>query len=74
MVRRVTANLPAALLDDATRITGTGITETLIEGLQMLKRRRAATKAAALRGSIQLDIDTDTLRERSPETRGRRDA
>jgi hypothetical protein len=71
MVRRVTANLPAALLDDATRITGSGITETLIEGLQMLKRRRAATKAAALRGTILLDVNTDDLRERSAATRGR---
>jgi len=72
MVRRITANLPGDLLQEATTITGVGITETLVEGLQMLRRRRAFTKAAALRGKIHLDLNVDDARERSASTRGRR--
>jgi hypothetical protein len=43
--RRITANLPAALLDEAMRATGRGITETIVEGLERLKRADAYRKA-----------------------------
>ena len=71
MVKRITANLPTELLDEASKITGKGITETLTEGLMLIRGRRAFEKALALRGKIHLDLDMDELRERSPETRGR---
>jgi hypothetical protein len=71
MTKRITANLATGLLDEATKITGKGITETLTEGLLMIRRSRAFTKAQALRGKIQLDLDMDEIRERTPETRGR---
>ena len=63
-VRRVTANLPGDLLDDAMEVTGKGITETLVAGLQLVRRTRAYRKAMALRGKVQLDIDVDRSRER----------
>lgn len=63
--RRTTANLPVDLLEEATRITGKGITETLIEGLRLVKRSSAYEKAMALRGKIKLDIDLDEARERN---------
>jgi hypothetical protein len=62
--RRVTANLPAALLDHALSVTGMGITDTLVEGLEMVRRRGAATSARRLRGRLHLDIDLDASRER----------
>ena len=71
MVKRITANLPAKLLEEASRITGKGITETLTEGLMLIRRSSTYEKAMALRGKIILDIDIDESRERSPETRGR---
>jgi hypothetical protein len=71
MTKRITANLPAALLDEATAVSGKGITETLIAGLELVKRSRAFAKAQALRGKIHLDLDMDEIRERTPETRGR---
>lgn len=71
MVKRITANLPTALLDEASKITGKGITETLTEGLMLIRRSRTYEKAMALRGKIHLDIDVDESRERTPETRGR---
>ena len=64
-VRRVTANLPATLLKEACQVSGGGITETLVEGLTLVKRRAAAGKAAKLRGRLNLAIDLETSRERT---------
>ena len=63
-VRRITANLPGDLLDEAMEITGKGITETIIDGLEQVKRRRALARALPLRGKLRLDIDLDRSRER----------
>ncbi len=63
--RRVTANLPAELLDAAMDVTDKGITETLIEGLEQVRRRRFYEKLKQLKGKIHLNIDID-------ESRGRR--
>lgn len=64
-IRRITANLPEELLDSAMDVTGKGITETLVEGLEQLKRKRAYEKLMALRGKIHLNIDIDELRGRN---------
>jgi hypothetical protein len=64
-IKRVTVNLPADLLAEAEKVTGKGITETLIEGLELVARRRAHAKALALRGKLRLDIDLDASRERA---------
>ena len=63
-MKRITANLPESLLKDAVATTGKGITETLIEGLQMIKRTRAAQLAQELKKQIDFEVDID-------ETRGR---
>ena len=63
--RRITANLPENLLDDAMQVTGKGITETLVEGLRLVRRTRAYDKAMAMRGKIRLDVDLETSRERA---------
>jgi len=63
--RRVTANLPVALLDRARRATGKGITETLVEGLELVRRSAAAAKARALRGKLRLEVDLEASRERA---------
>ena len=62
--KRITANVPAGLLEAAQQITGKGITETLIVGRRMLERSEAYAKAIALEGKIVLDLDMDALRER----------
>jgi len=64
MTRRITANLPADLLNDATSVTGKGITETIVAGLQLIKRQRAASKSRLLKGHLDLDVDLDASRER----------
>lgn len=63
-IKRVTVNLPAKLLQEAESVTGSGITKTIVEGLQLIARRRAAQKLLALRGKLALDIDLDASRER----------
>jgi hypothetical protein len=62
--RRITIDLPAALLAAAQEITGKGITDTLIEGLEQLKRRRFYQRALALRGKLRLDVNVDEVRGR----------
>ena len=64
MTKRITANLPEALLEEATAVTGKGITETLITGLELVRRSRAHAKARALRGKRHLHIDLEASRER----------
>lgn len=63
-VRRITANLPDDLLADAMRTTGKGITETLVEGLELLRRRRAYAKALKLQGKLRLAVNLEVSRER----------
>jgi hypothetical protein len=63
--RRVTANLPSALLKEACKHTGKGITGTLVEGLELLRRRAAAERLIALGGKLKLEVDLDASRERS---------
>ncbi|HEY6322856.1 MAG TPA: hypothetical protein VJA16_15000 [Thermoanaerobaculia bacterium] len=63
-VKRVTANLPADLLHEAMAVTGEGITETLVEGLQLVRRSGAFKQAMRLHGKIQLDVDLEESRER----------
>lgn len=64
-VRRVTANLPAELLQKAMDYTGKGITETLVDGLELLRRRRFYEKFKALQGKVHLEIDIDESRGRN---------
>jgi hypothetical protein len=62
--RRVTANLPGPLLEDAMQATGKGITETIVKGLELVRRTRAYRKAMALRGRLRIDVDLAVSRER----------
>jgi hypothetical protein len=63
-IKRITANLPAQLLDEATKATGEGITETLVAGLRLVRRAGAYKEAMALKGTMTLDLDIGALRER----------
>jgi hypothetical protein len=62
--RRITANLPEDLLEEAMQATRKGITDTLVEGLRLVRRARAYEKALALRGKVRLDVDLESSRER----------
>jgi len=45
-------------------VTGKGITETIVAGLDLVRRTRAYRAAIALRGKVKLKIDLDESRER----------
>jgi hypothetical protein len=64
-IKRVTVNLPAKLLSEAEQVSGRGITETIVQGLELLARRRAYAKALALKGKLRLGINLDSSRERT---------
>ena len=55
--KRVTANLPAELLEKALLLTGQGITETLVEGLEAILKREVLERAKKLQGKIRLEED-----------------
>ncbi len=64
-IKRVTANLPASLLKEATQATQNSITETLIQGLYLIKRSFAYEKAQQLKGKLNLNINLKESRERT---------
>jgi hypothetical protein len=55
--KKITANLPAKLLERAQRTTGKGITETLIAGLEELEKSRQRSALRGLRGKIRFELD-----------------
>jgi hypothetical protein len=63
--KRITANLPPTLLEEACATTGMGITDTLVYGLELVRRSRAAVKAAALKGRLRVNVDLELSRERT---------
>ena len=62
--RRITANIPPDLLKEARQVTGAGITDTLVAGLEMVRRSAALGKAQGLKGRLHLQIDIEASRER----------
>jgi hypothetical protein len=56
-VKKITANLPARLLEQAQEATGLGITETLVAGLEELERARKRSALRMLRGKVRFELD-----------------
>ena len=55
--------MPEHLLERAQEETGTGITDTIRRGLQLLAASSSYEELQSLRGKVQLKIDVDKLRE-----------
>jgi hypothetical protein len=64
-LKRITANLPADLLAEAIEVTHQGITDTLVLGLQMVKRISAYQKVQALKGKVNIELDIEVSRGRN---------
>lgn len=60
--KKITANLPAKLLERAQNTTGLGITETLVAALEELDRTRKRSALRLLRGKINIDLDLKKTR------------
>jgi hypothetical protein len=56
-VKKITASIPTRLLERAQGITGLGITETLVAGLEELARSRKRSALRMLRRKVRFDLD-----------------
>ncbi len=61
-VRKITVNIPKKVLERAMRITGKGITATIVEGLQELERREMRSALSSLRGKVDFELDLENTR------------
>lgn len=61
-LRKVTVNIPAETLEIAIRLTGKGITPTIIEGLHEIERRAKRSALRALRGKVRFELDLEETR------------
>jgi hypothetical protein len=61
-VRKVTVNLPADSLERAMRITGKGLTQTLIDALHEIERRSKRSALRALRGKVKFELALEDTR------------
>jgi hypothetical protein len=55
-VRKVTVNLPSKSLAAAMRITGKGVTPTLVEGLLELEKRAKRSALRNLKGKVRFEL------------------
>jgi hypothetical protein len=61
--RKITVEIPAQLLEKAQQATGSGITQTIRTGLQLVAASRAYAKLRQSRGKYQLALTTDELKD-----------
>jgi hypothetical protein len=61
-VRKITANIPEDILENAQRLTGKGVTLTLVEGLKALDRNARRSALRQLRGKVRFELDLDRTR------------
>ena len=63
-IKKVTTEIPAALLETARQATGKSITETIRMGLEKLAHEQACRDVLSLRGSQSFeDMPLEVLRE-----------
>lgn len=58
-IKKVTIHLPEEALERAMRITGKGITDTLVEEIE---RRRDRSAVRKMRGRVRFDLDLERTR------------
>jgi hypothetical protein len=60
--RKITVNIPVRVLENAVKVTGKGVTLTVIEGLEELDRRAKRSALRALRGKVRFELDLEDTR------------
>jgi hypothetical protein len=61
--RKITVEVPGALLDKAQAAIGEGITSTVRRGLELVAATRSLQELRSLRGKVRFTIDLGELRE-----------
>lgn len=62
-VKKVTIEIPEELLDKAQQATGSGITQTVRTGLQLVAASQAYADLRQLRGKVRFSRTVEELRE-----------
>lgn len=62
VIKKVTLNIPEDVLRAAQAETGTGITSTILEGLEELRKRKLRRELSQLRGKVKIDLSLDRSR------------
>ena len=60
--RKITVNVPLVVLERARKITGRGVTETVVEGLKELDRLQKRSALRGLRGRVGFSLDLEKTR------------
>ncbi len=61
--RKVTVELPAELLEKAQQASGTGVTQTIRAGLQLIAASRIYDQLLRLRGKVRFSRTSDELKD-----------
>lgn len=60
--RKITVNLPKGALERAQRLTGKGVTATILDALAALENQEKRTALRKLRGKVSFDLDLERSR------------
>lgn len=63
-LKKVATNIPVALLDEASRLTGLNQTQTLIAGLRELIAERKRQRLLELKGKLHVEFEPGRSRQR----------
>jgi len=63
IMRKITVEVDADLLDSVQKLTGEGISENVRKGLEEIRRKAAYAGLRALKGKLDLGIDWKELKE-----------
>lgn len=61
--KKITVHIPESLLRKAQVSTGTGVTDTIRKGLELLAAAEASRKLRQFRGKVRFSINLRELRE-----------
>ena len=61
--RKITVEVPAELLDKAQRASGTGITQTVRAGLQLMASSEAYARLLKFRGKVRFSRSAEELKD-----------
>lgn len=63
-LKKIATNIPEELLVEAVKATGLNQTATIIEGLKELIARERRLELLRLKGTLELKLDIDDIRQR----------
>jgi hypothetical protein len=61
--RKITVEVPVELLEKAQRASGSGITQTVRTGLQLVAASQAYARLRQLRGKVRFTLTSDELKD-----------